>query len=412
MEEIKKQIKKYMLQGYSVNEVVSMIDAKGQAEFTCDVDKVYRLVTKTFETVRFEMSPEEKEALKVLRKKHADDLRYEKIKKIADKVKEIAENSKQSYGSLKDALAYAVQAVARTESLTKDSVRNYTRTIYPDFYDYYNQNLDITPNQLVAMAELIIKKSMYRSMAEKMQHYTKMTQYLAANRPDLLEQIQSVYASHTGNFNNEPYSASQKTFENFTYLERIICEFRPSMNLLLEFINRAGIFTKEQICSLEELAKLLYAEKQSIYIHGIPWYITESAIPDDFTDYRNARFQAFANQFFAFETIEEKLRYVDAATFIDLKSVKEKIALQAYSGGKYGFTLDDNRQIVRWCYNYALTRLDLERALFGKHVKKHDIIARVATSDDLYDKMLVDGARRLNEHYKDIEISNRIGRNS
>ena len=129
--------------------------------------------------------------------------------KIADKVKAITENSKQSYGSLKDALAYAVQAVARTESLTKDSVRNYTRTIYPDFYDYYNQNLDITPDQLVAMAELIIDKSMYRSMAEKMQHYTKMTQYLAANRPDLLEQIQSVYASPTGSFNNEPYSASQ-----------------------------------------------------------------------------------------------------------------------------------------------------------------------------------------------------------
>lgn len=399
-----------MLQGYSVKEIISIMQPVIEKELSGDVDKFYYVVTKVFENTRALMSSEDKEQLKESRKKRAESLRLEKSKMIADKVKIITEKSQQNYGSLKDALAYAVQSVARTDNLTKDTVRAYTRTIYPDFYEYYNQNLDVTPEQLVVMAELIIEKSMYKSMAERMPHYTKMIQYLATNRPDLLEQIQSVYASHTGNFNNEPNSVSLSSFENFEYLERIICEFRPSMNLLLEFINRAGIFAKE-INSTDELAKLLSLEKQTIYSHGIQWYISEAAIPDDFTEYRNTRFNSFVSTFFAFDSLEDRFKYINVATFIDLRSVKSKIADQDYNN-KYGFSLDDNRQLVRWCYNYALTRLDLERALFGRQVDKSEFIAQLSKSDNLYDKMLVDGAIRLNGFYIDISNKTGNGRNS
>ena len=237
-----------------------------------------------------------------------------------------------------------------------------------------------------------------------------MIDYISVHRPDLYEQIKAVYASHmnTGEFRNRLFQHSESVFFNYDYLVKIICEFRPSLDILLDFLNCNLLFTKRKIESEEELMNLLYAEPNTGFYNTIRWYLSEAVVQDDYKEYRNKRFEEFCEQFFCIKNIEARLNFVNQVTTINLNSVKEKID-QHHQGENYFFTLDDNRQIVRLCYNYALTRKNLEAVLFSQRVEKKYFVDALAKSPEIYDQMLVDGAKRLNEYYQDIEVHRRSG---
>lgn len=410
MDNILKKINEYFLMGYSINEIIECMQPEIDSEFKGNVDKFYLLVERRFNALRTNMTKEEYEKIKLLRKERAEAKKIAEYKRIATKVKEKTEELQDNYSSLKEALGVAVQLVANFESLSTELVRNYTRIIYPEFYEYYFNNRNITEEDLVAMAQRIIDNNMYASTACKLNDYNKMMEYISVHRPDLYEQIKAVYASHvnTEEFRNRLFQNSESVFFNYEYLEKIIWEFRPSLNLLLYFLNRNLLFTKRKIDSEEELMNLLYAEPNTGFFNTMRWYLSETVVKDDYKEYRNKRFEEFCRKFFSIKNIEARLNFVNQVTAIDLNSVKEKIN-QHHQGENYFFTLDDNRQIVRFCYNYALTRKDLESALFSQRVEKTYFIDALAKSPDIYDQMLVDGAKRLNEYYKDIEVHRRSG---
>lgn len=417
MDRIINDILNYMGKGYSVNEVVKAMKKDIDSEFRGDVDKFYSLVSNTFEKAKKKMTSEEYEKLKVLRKEHSEQLKLESYKKIADKVKEFTLEMEKKGLSLKEALAYAASAVANYEGLSTSVVRAYTKTVYPEFYDYYYNNKNITPEHFEAMAKRIIEKNMYESVAARMQFYSKMIEYLENNNPELLAQMRKVFNSHkkrnedlfkdTVSINNRVFKDSKTRM-----IAEIVLEYRVPIAYLMSFINDNVEYfcTSASEKNVDDILLGLKQIKISVLDEAIKWYLYETVRENEYTPNAVKRFNEFAGEFSRIcKTGEDVEKFVSQRTYTNIGKIKKRFESHI-TGEDYNLSEEEIRIIAKYIYKYGLSEEGISRVLCLPRFHKSKLIEQLQHLGTPIDIYLVSRLQQLNEYQLDLYNETSVGR--
>lgn len=410
MDDIVKKILSYYSVGYSQEEILNEM----KSELGINEEANYRIVQTTIHKAQQTMSDEEKQKIQELKKIRKDQIRYNKMIEIADQVKnKVFENTAVKKDS--DKYLEAVSFVAKNNGLTTGTVKNYTKLVYPCFYDNCVNNSFMDDKYYVDMARKIIDNKMLKTHCAQMMGFEAMMSYLEKHRPELFAELNKSFAEASAKF-NIPYVEFSKSIYNITnknLLIEIILKFRVPFKVVCEFLTNNPTFMRVDSINEDEFIKTFrgHAETRG----AVEWYFAEMMnysnpdCYDEYVNYRILKFNEFVKKFNLVKNDPEKLsKLVRYETNINLSEIKRKIANHE-PNRNYGFDRVDKKNIIDFMYRYGLGEQDVQKILDIPRISRTTVVSEFVP-ENIEEEMLVSGYNALTEYKNDVAYAFRVGR--
>ena len=407
----------YYKSGYGPREITAMMNEDIKTYYNGEEDKFFEFVKRSIENERLTMSEEEIKKIADVRKEMLEKAKKQKIREIADQVKERIESPLYS-GMPREKMAKAANMVAKLVGLKSDKVREYFKQVYPELYQAYMENMR-TGEFYEKMAERFIKEDVAKSSAEKAYGYSTMIRYLSENNPELHAKLLESFASHEANptRNTPVISGSTDIYNNKNLLIEIMLEYRVPFKGASEFVSKySDIFLvyPKRFISPEEYMETI-SEKRMDFEKALNWYVTEMSMyydPEKYDElmlYRIKRFKDFERKFALISNdINNVIKFVKAETAISLASVHKKVA-EHIPDTPYNFDNNDIRNILKYSYKYGAGEIDLQKFFGIPRISKSKLPERFKV-ESIDDQIILEGYKKLLEFKTDMSYAYKVGR--
>lgn len=412
-EELVKIVLEHYTKGYNVTEILNIIKDRHP-----DEEALFRLINTAITKFRGSLTEEQKAIIAKNREIHSMNLKSdkeEKNKELATLVKERAEKDVlHTLNSTK--IQQAIKVIAILKGVSEDVLRDYLKKYYSDFYIEYTTDANLTEEHFIGLANKIVEKSISRPSAEKMIGYSKMMSWLEENDPVLLEKVNETFAfqGKNGPRNFEITNPNRVNFNNLDILIEIMLEFRMPLSDMCEFIDENHeIFLHNAIHVWED--DLIKLSKNSNTSSSLEWYLAEMNLDNidnlspEFIARKKARFNEFKEKFDVLKPNIERLnKLVRSETTVPMLSVMQKVEEHVYKG-KYHFTNDDVRNLLKTIYKYGLTELDVNHYYGIPRISKSAIV-RNFEPQNIDDMIILEGYLKMASFNADYFYSRLQGR--
>lgn len=390
----------YFMEGYSVDETVSMLDDELHKYYEGNVDRLYGTVNNAYNNLVHLIKPEEYAAVLNARKERRSATKSD-YEAIAKRFRQLCE---LDYSLNRKPKAYMIIDRLEVEfGKSEHKIMNAIKTFEEELYKEIAAPKVYTEEELLYLADKIINEDMHSSSAKYIDGYEQMIKLLQEKYPEKYAKMKEGYASHKV---NTKYLINRKALapRYSDMLLKIMCEFRVPLNVMCEFINvhRDILLTNPNVLltseTLEESLKNDYTSKQTI------WYVYETSAPDEFTEFRINRFNHFAARFAKLKGDDESLRELVRLETNYRYGLIDKRVAEHHTGDKYNFTEEEARIILNYFYKNGLALYKDTRNMIGSAVRIESLEEKLRNSDNFDDIMLLKGIEKLREYNKNFTV--------